>query len=133
MSYLIDTSVWSLALRRDVPDTTREVAELKRALEAGDEILVTGLVLQELLQGFNRPKAYRRIIEYFSVLPLIVPEREDYIKAAALRNLCRKKGIQAGTIDALLASLCIERDIQILTTDKDFSQIARISSLKVWS
>lgn len=133
MSYLVDTSVWSLALRRDVPDTTREVAELKRALEAGDEILVTGLVLQELLQGFNRPKAYAQIIKYFSVLPFIIPIREDYINAADLRNLCRKKGIQAGTIDALLASLCIERDIKILTTDKDFSQIARVSSLAVWS
>jgi len=133
MSYLVDTSVWSLALRRDVPDTTREVAELKRALEAGDEILVTGLVLQELLQGFNRPKAYSQIIGYFSVLPFIIPEKEDYINAADLRNLCRKKGIQAGTIDALLASLCIERDIKILTTDRDFSQIARVSSLAVWS
>ena len=133
MSYLVDTSVWSLALRRDVPDATREVAELKRALEAGDEILVTGLVLQELLQGFNRPKAYSQIIEYFSVLPFIIPEREDYINAADLRNLCGKKGIQAGTIDALLASLCIERDLKILTTDKDFSQIARVSSLAVWS
>ena len=133
MSYLVDTSVWSLALRRDVPDTTREVAELKRALEAGDEILVTGLVLQELLQGFNGPKAYSQIIEYFSVLPFIIPEREDYINAAGLRNLCRKKGIQAGTIDALLASLCIERDIKILTTDRDFSQIAGVSSLAVWS
>ena len=133
MSYLVDTSVWSLALRRDVPDTTRAVAELKRALEAGDEILVTGLVLQELLQGFNRPKAYSQIIDYFSVLPFLIPEREDYINAAGLRNLCRKKGIQAGTIDALLASLCIESDINILTTDKDFSQIARVSSLVVWS
>jgi predicted nucleic acid-binding protein len=103
MSYLVDTSVWSLALRRDVPDSSREVAELKRALETGGEILVTGLVLQELLQGFNKPKA------------------------------CTRKGIQTGTIDALLASLCIERDIQILTADKDFSQIAKVSSLKVWS
>jgi hypothetical protein len=133
MSYLVDTSVWSLALRRDVPDTTREVAELKRALEAGDEILVTGLVLQELLQGFNRPEGYSQIVEYFSALPFIIPKREDYINAADLRNLCRKKGIQAGTIDALLASLCIERDIKILTTDTDFSQIARVSSLAVWS
>ena len=133
MSYLVDTSVWSLAFRRDVPDTTREVAELKRALEAGDEILVTGLVLQELLQGFNKPKAYNQIIEYFSALPFIVPEREEHIKAADLRNLCRRKGIQAGTIDVLLASLCIERDIQILTSDKDFSRIAKVSSLKVWS
>jgi len=133
MSYLVDTSVWSLAFRRDVPDTTREVAELKRALEAGDEIFVTGLVLQELLQGFNKPKAYNLIIEYFSALPFIVPQREEHIKAADLRNLCRRKGIQAGTIDVLLASLCIERDIQILTSDKDFSRIAKVSSLKVWS
>jgi len=133
MSFLVDTCVWSLALRRDKPDAIPEVDELRRALEAGDEIFVTGLVLQELLQGFNKPKAYNQIIEYFSVLPFIVPEREDHIKAASLQNQCRKKGIQAGTIDALLASLCIDRGIRILTVDKDFSQIAKISPLKVWS
>jgi len=132
MSYLVDTSVWSLALRRDAPDSIPEVVELGRALEAGDEIFVTGLVLQELLQGFNKPKAYDQIIEYFGSLPFIVPEREDYIQAANLRNRCRKKGIQVGTIDALLAQLCIDREIEILTTDKDFFQIAKVASLKVW-
>ena len=133
MSYLVDTSVWSLALRRDAPDSIPEVVELGRALEAGDEIFVTGLVLQELLQGFNQPKAYDQIIEYFESLPFIVPEREDYIRAANLRNRCRKKGIQVGTIDVLLAQLCIDREIEILTTDKDFLQIAKVASLKVWS
>jgi predicted nucleic acid-binding protein len=133
MSYLVDTSVWSLALRRDAPDSIPEVVELGRALEAGDEIFVTGLVLQELLQGFNKPKAYDQIIEYFESLPFIVPEREDYIRAANLRNRCRKKGIQVGTIDALLAQLCIDREIEILATDKDFLQIAKVASLKVWS
>lgn len=133
MSYLVDTSVWSLALRRDAPDSIPEVVELGRALEAGDEIFVTGLVLQELLQGFNKPKAYDQIIEHFESLPFIVPEREDYIQAANLRNKCRKKGIQVGTIDVLLAQLCIEREIDILTTDKDFSQISKLASLKVWS
>ena len=133
MSYLVDTSVWSLAFRRDSPKALAEVDELRRALEAGDEIFVTGLVLQELLQGFNKPRAYSQIVEYFSVLPFIVPEIEDHINAAELRNRCRRKGIQAGTIDALLASLCIDRDIQILTTDKGFSQIAKASDLKVWS
>lgn len=133
MSYLVDTSVWSLALRRDAPDSIPEVVELGRALEAGDEIFVTGLVLQELLQGFNQPKAYDQIIEYFESLPFIVPEREDYIRAANLRNRCRKKGIRVGTIDVLLAQLCIDREIEILTTDKDFLQIAKVASLKVWS
>ena len=132
MSYLVDTSVWSLALRRDALDSTPEVDELKRALEAGDEIFVTGLVLQELLQGFNKPKAYDQIVEYFALLPFIVPDREDYIQAANLRNQCRRKGIQVGTIDALLAQLCIDREIEILTTDKDFSQITKAAPLKVW-
>lgn len=133
MSYLVDTSVWSLALRRDALDSTPEVDELKRALEAGDEIFVTGLVLQELLQGFNKPKAYDQIVEYFALLPFIVPDREDYIQAANLRNQCRRKGIQVGTIDALLAQLCIDREIEILTTDKDFFQITKAAPLKVWS
>lgn len=132
MSYLVDTSVWSLALRRDNPGSEPEVEALKRALGSGEEIFITGLVLQELLQGFNKPKAYNRIVEYFAVLPCILPDRDDHIKAAELRNLCRRKGIQIGTIDALLASLCIERNIQILTTDRDFSQIAKHSALKVW-
>lgn len=133
MSYLVDTSVWSLAFRRDAPAVSPEVVELKRALETGDTIFVTGLVLQELLQGFNKPKAYDQIVEYFGALPFITPEREDYIEAANLGNGCRKKGIQVGTIDALLAQLCISRNIELLTTYKDFSQIAKVCPLQIWS
>ena len=133
MSYLVDTSVWSLAFRRDTPATSPEVTELKRALETGDTIFVTGLVLQELLQGFNKPRAYDQIVGHFAALPFLTPEREDHIKAANLRNGCRKKGIQVGTIDALLAQLCISRELGLLTTDKDFTQIAKIFPLKVWS
>jgi len=133
MSYLVDTSVWSLAFRRDTPADSPEVVELKRALETGDTIFVTGLVLQELLQGFNKPRAYDQIIEHFRALPFLTPEREVHIKAANLRNGCRKKGIQVGTIDALLAQLCISRELGLLTTDKDFTQIAKIFPLKIWS
>ena len=133
MSYLVDTSVWSLAFRRDTPADSPEVVELKRALETGDTIFVTGLVLQELLQGFNKPRAYDQIVEHFGALPLLTPEREDHIEAANLRNGCRKKGIQIGTIDALLAQLCISRELGLLTTDKDFTQIAKIFPLKIWS
>ena len=133
MSYLVDTSVWSLAFRRDTPADSPEVVELKRALETGDTIFVTGLVLQELLQGFNKPRAYDQIVEHFGALPFLTPEREDHIEAANLRNGCRKKGIQIGTIDALLAQLCISRELGLLTTDKDFTQIAKIFPLKIWS
>lgn len=132
MSLLVDTSVWSLAFRRDAPALTPEVRELTRALGAGDTVVTTGLVLQELLQGFAGPRARERIVERFSALPLLVPDRRDHIEAAELRNRCRRAGIQVGTIDALLAQLCLRHDLTMLTGDKDFEIIAARSALKVW-
>jgi len=131
LSLFVDTSVWSLAFRRDAPTGAAEVAELRRALEAGS-VVVTGLVLQELLQGFSKPKAHAEIVTRFASLPLVVPDREDHILAAELRNACRRKGVQIGTIDALLAQLCIRHDLKMLTTDGDFRNIARVAPLSLW-
>ena len=131
MRVFVDTSVWSLALRRDSPPDLPEVHELQRALEAGD-VCSTGLVLQELLQGFTKPKAHEQIIRYFAALPLLIPDREDHIHAAGIRNACRRQGIQVGTIDALLARLCIHHDLTLLTTDQDFHNMAAAVSLSVW-
>lgn len=131
MSVLVDTSVWSLALRRGAPPDNPEVDELRRSLEAG-AVYCTGLVLQELLRGFAKPKAHRQIIDHFSALPLLVPDRVDHIHAAELRNQCRRKGVQTGTIDALLAQLCLRHDLTMLTTDNDFRNMASIVSLSVW-
>ena len=132
MTLLVDTSVWSLALRRDVVAIEPEVQELKDALFGSDIVVTTGFVLQELLQGFSGAKAQTQIIERFAVLPLLQPDREDYIGAASLRNACRQAGVQIGTIDALLAQLAIRHDLTLLTTDKDFTHAAKHCSLRVW-
>ena len=94
--------------------------------------MTTGLVLQELLQGFAGPRARRQLIERFVALPFINPDRQDHIEAADLRNRCRRFGIQIGTIDALLAELCIRHGLLLLTTDKDFSRIAARFPLRLW-
>lgn len=132
MTLLVDTSVWSLALRRDkIPDSLH-VRALQLALH-GDEIIVTtGLVLQELLQGFAGPRARKDIIDRFAALPLVSPDRQDHIDAADLRNLCRRKGIQMTTIDALLAQLCVRHRLVLLTTDNDFVLAASHCPLRVW-
>jgi predicted nucleic acid-binding protein len=129
----VDTSVWSLALRRD--DATREpaVGRLRAALETGEGVFTTGLVVQELLQGFRGPKARHAIVERFGALPLLVPDRTDHIGAAELRNACRRNGVQVGTIDALLAQLCRRHDLVMLTTDRDFERVARHVDLRLWS
>ncbi len=132
MSLFVDTSVWSLALRRDSPDKSPEVTALVHTLERGDPVITTGLVLQELLQGFTGPKARGLIVERFSSLPLLAPDRDDHVAAAELRNTCRRRGLQIGTIDALLAQLCIRYQLTLLTTDQDFVAAARVAPLKLW-
>lgn len=132
MTVFVDTSVWSLAFRRDQDSSAPEVDVLRRALESGESIVTTGLILQELLQGFAGPRARKDIIDRFAALPLLSPGREDHIAAAELRNRCRRAGVQIGTIDALLAQLCIHHQLTMLTTDKDFGRVAAHSSLRVW-
>jgi len=108
------------------------VKELVRILDGGEPVFTTGLILQELLQGFAGPKARQQIITRFSAIPLIVPDRTDHIEAAELRNLCRRGGIQVATIHTLLAQLCIRHDLMMLAADQDFQGIARKCGLKVW-
>lgn len=132
MSLFVDASVWSLSLRRDAPPPVPEVEALTKALQSGEPIFTTGLVLQELLQGFAGPKARQQILAAFTSIPVVAPSREDHIEAAELRNRCRRNGVQTGTIDALLAQLCIHNDLVLLSVDKDFEQIARHSPLRIW-
>jgi predicted nucleic acid-binding protein len=133
LSWFVDTSVWSVALRRDADDAAPEVDALRRALETGETVVSTGLVLQELLQGFHGPRARERILSMFEVLPFLVPDRDDPVRAAELRNSCRRRGLSVGTIDALLAALCVRHELMLLTTDRDFERIANVAPLRLWS
>jgi len=106
---------------------------LREALEGGETVVTTGLILQELLQGFAGPRARKDIIDRFTALPLLAPDRQDHIDAAELRNRCRRAGVQIGTIDALLAQLCIHHQLTLLTTDNDFVLAALHCPLRVWT
>ena len=117
MSLLVDTSVWSLALRCDVEQSAPEVVALRHALLGIDQVFTTGLVLQELLQGFAGPKDRAQLVDRLSALAFLQPDKEDHIEAAEVRNSCRRCGVQVGTIDALLIQLCRRNDLTLLTTD----------------
>lgn len=132
MTLLVDTSIWSLALRRDGSTDAPEVRVLHEALAGSDAVVTTGLVLQELLQGFNGPRAAAAIIERFQALPIIAPDRNDHVAAAEVRNSCRRAGVQIGTIDALLIQLCGRHELTLLSTDKDFAHAAQHVPFKLW-
>jgi predicted nucleic acid-binding protein len=132
MTLLVDTSVWSLAFRRDEENKGPEVDELRSALSGGDTVVTTGLILQELLQGLAGPRAHKDLVTRFSALPFVSPERQDHIEAAEVRNRCRRAGVQLGTIDALLVQLTIRHQLTLLTVDQDFEFAAKYCPLKLW-
>lgn len=129
MNILVDTSVWSAALRRDAKGYSREIRRLRSALQGGDAVFTTGLILQELLHGFSAPKSRDQILVAFASLPFIIPERKDHVDAAALKSKLRHKGVQAATIDVLLAQLCLRHRLSMLTLDADFAHMARFVPL----
>jgi predicted nucleic acid-binding protein len=131
LSIFVDTTVWSLALRRDAPGGPF-VAELARAFNANDQIFTAGLVLQEILQGVSGPRQRDQIIARLASLPLLQPEWNDHLNAAELFNRCRRAGIQVESIDVLYAQLCIRYDLTMLTADRDFQHMAKHCALKIW-
>jgi predicted nucleic acid-binding protein len=131
LTLFVDTTVWSLYFRRDVTPRSPEIVALRQTLFQG-EAVATGLVLQELLQGILGPRARTTILEHFTSIHMIVPSRDDHVEAAELRNHCRRAGVQVGTVDALIAQLCMVKDLELLTIDKDFTHVSRNSRLRVW-
>lgn len=133
MSMLVDTSVWSLALRRDTEQSEPQVVALREALMGADQVFTTGFILQELLQGFAGPKARAQLVERLSALAFLQPDRDDHIEAAEVRNACRRRGVQIGTIDALLIQLCRRHDLVLLSTDQDFLGAAKHVEFRLWA
>jgi predicted nucleic acid-binding protein len=132
VSLLVDTSVWSLALRRDAPPDVPEVRALRDALAGREIVATTGVILQELLQGVVPERARTQITELFAALEYLTPSREDHIAAAGVRNTLRSAGVQVGTIDALIAHLAVATGHTLLTTDNDFRAASSHISLQLW-
>ncbi len=130
MNVIVDTSVWSLLLRRNTVEKNNVyVKALRYYLENQYCVHLPGIVLQEILDGIKTAKQFDLLNDYFEAFPLITMERKDFIEAARLKNKCRSKGIQAGSIDFLIAAIAINRNYPLLSADKDFQYIAAHCSL----
>jgi predicted nucleic acid-binding protein len=129
VSVLVDTSVWSMALRRDQPSPSRELEALRAAVEGGDVCLL-GVILQEVLQGFPSFERARRLVERLSPFPLLSMHRGDYVYAGEIRNRCRAKGLAISTIDAQIAAAAINHRCTLLTVDRDLTGVANLFPLR---
>jgi hypothetical protein len=128
MNVLVDTSVWSLALRRkneNLKSNERQlVYELTELIREG-RARVIGLVRQELLSGIKSMDQYEKLRNYLRSFPDEVIDTSDYERAAEAGNRCRAKGIVVSIVDILLCAVAMKREWAIFTTDPDFSNYSK--------
>jgi predicted nucleic acid-binding protein len=134
MNVLIDTSVWSLALRRKNEGLgTNErflVAELSELIREGRARMI-GLVRQELLSGIKATEQYEKLRLHLRSFPDEVVDTSDYEEAAKAGNRCRAKGVVVSIVDILLCAVANKRLWTIFTTDPDFSNYAKVLPLRI--
>ena len=134
MMVLVDTPVWSLALRRrpehlsgPEQDQVKTLAELIR--EGRAQML--GPIRQELLSGIREEAQFKKIRDYLRAFREPSLEAEDYEDAASMSNQCRGRGIAGSPVDFLICAAAHRRKWVILTTDQDFQNYAKVLPLRL--
>lgn len=122
MKMLVDSCVWSLALRRRKSaaamnaEETRLVSVLVEGIRDGRVVLV-GPVRQEILSGVKHTEQFNKLRESLESFPDALIASSDYVHAARLDNLCRANGVQCGEVDMLLCAVAERNGWTILTND----------------
>lgn len=132
MKVLVDTCVWSHALRTKKPEFKSQTKNLK-TLIANQQVVVIGAIRQEVLSGYSDPNKFEILktrMSYFENTPIL---DEDYITAAEFYNECRQKGVQGSHIDLLICAVAVRLNIPIFTSDKDFGFYQQHLPIKLYS
>lgn len=120
MKILVDTSVWSLALRRSLPSDCPEVTELIELIREL-RVHVIGPVRQEILSGVKNRSQFLKLRNHLRAFPDLEVTTRDYEAAAEFFNICRGKGIQGSNTDFLICAIAARHKTPIFTTDADFT------------
>lgn len=130
MNVVVDTSVWSLALRRAKRVDSTAAHELAELISEGRVVLL-GAVRQEVLSGIKARTQFELLRNHLRAFPDLVLDSADYEEAAAAFNRCRERGIQGSNTDFLICAAAMRRKLAVYTTDGDFRQYARALRLEL--
>ncbi len=119
MKVLVDTPIWSYALRSNRKGFEKHVAKLQNLI-ADQRVLIIGPIRQEVLSGYSDRKRFEKLREKLGYFENTTVIEDDYIDGARLYNVCRQKGIQGSHIDLLICAISIRLKAEIFTTDRDF-------------
>lgn len=129
MKVLVDTPIWSYALRTPDKEYQHEIDQLK-SLIRDQRALIIGPIRQEILSGYSDLRKFKKLKEKLSFFENTPIQDSDYELAAELSNQCRKKGVQGSHIDFLICAVAKRIDVPIFTTDKDFPHYKKAISIK---
>jgi predicted nucleic acid-binding protein len=134
MRVLVDTPVWSLALRRKKSDLSTRERYLVRALEElirEGRAQVIGPVRQELLSGVRDEAQFTTLRDNLRAFEEPSLDSEDYEHAAYMHNRCRTRGIAGSSTDFLICAVASRRKLPIFTTDEDFAHYAKVLPIQI--
>jgi predicted nucleic acid-binding protein len=132
VNVIVDTSVWSYALRRRRSQEHPSVGVLQQLVVDG-QVRILGCIRQEILSGIRSPEQFRLLRDQLRAFPDEVLESKDYERAAEFFNTCRQKGIQGSNTDFLICAVAVNRDYSILTADQDFREFQRVLGFKLFA
>ncbi|MEL7009822.1 MAG: PIN domain-containing protein [Cyanobacteria bacterium J06629_2] len=118
MKVIVDTCIWSLALRRQQQHNS--IADRLRDLIGDGRVILLGAVRQEILSGIKHQKQSDKLKDSLRAFPDLFLDIEDYESAADYFNICRRHGIQGANTDFLICAAANRRNYEIFTTDRDF-------------
>jgi len=129
MRVVVDTSVWSLALRRGQEIESTPAQEL-RNLISDHRVQMIGPIRQEVLSGVREsrvrePAQLEKLEKHLAAFPDVPIAMEDYVTAARFFNRCRARGVQGSNTDFLICAVTVRNGFAVYTTDKDFEQFAK--------
>jgi predicted nucleic acid-binding protein len=130
---LVDTSVWSLALRRKSDSRNEPVKSALAPLVEDGRVVIIGPIRQELLCGIKERAQFERLREHLRAFPDLPVTTEDHEEAAAFFNQCRDRGIQGSNTDFLICAVAVRNGFSIFTTDHDFAQFAKVLPISLHS
>jgi predicted nucleic acid-binding protein len=127
VNYIIDSSVWVDFFRGSSPAALKHQAA---KLIEDERAMLCEPVLFELLRA--TPAAARKNVQsQLELLPLVRTPHRLWRDAARLGQKCLGRGFVPPAMDLLIAQVCLDHDLELVTFDQHFTDIARVSALRI--
>jgi predicted nucleic acid-binding protein len=128
--YLIDTSVWILALRKKFDPKIKSYVE---ELLDEDKIVINPIIKIELLSGTKTKKEFLRLKMRLDALPEIAMDQNIWEETQKVAFELRKKGLSLPLVDKIIFSCAKSFGCTLVHMDRHFDLANKVIKIKLKS